>query len=502
MAKRVLSTVYLAVLLAAVSVSSANAQLTQVAYGTAEVALTSASSYNANTGTPNPFDLDVTAQVTSPSGRRFNVPGFFDGNGAGGSIGNVFKVRIYTDEIGTWRWTTTSSVPGLGGRSGTINVSGKLAGVFGQGPIVENPSRPRTFMYQSGRPVFLTGKFLDVAAPNPIKYTHTMFSEKLTDANRQAMLSRHVGMGLNKINVYVANKGDYASVSTTPWVGTAASNNKTRFDLARWRMYDQWIVKMRDAGLLAHVWFFADDSNFGNLPDADRQRLIKYGMARMSGYVNTAFILALEWQEGWTTTEVSSHVNYKHSNNPWARLVSVHGTPGNFSFATAPWADYMDIQAGNSAGHAAVHKSTLTNRGMADKPLIQEEHGLGQEDTIHRQRAWAAFMGGAAGVGTGSFLKHLVGFTKTTPFEWMDPDQTLVLSGGAYALAAKGSQYVFYLYNGGSVKVDLRSVTGTLTAHWYDPRTGVYQGAPAAAGGTTPTYQAPASGDWVLYIRK
>lgn len=502
MAKRVLSTVYLAVLLAAVSVSSAHAQLAQVAYGTAEVALTSASSYNATTGSPNPFDLDVTAQVTSPSGRRFNVPGFFDGNGAGGSTGNVFKVRIYVDEVGTWQWATSSSVAGLNGRSGTINVSGKLAGVFGQGPVVENLTRPRSFRYQNGRPVFLTGKFLDVAAPNPIKYSHTMFSEKLTDANRQAMLSRHVGMGLNKINVYVANKGDYASVSTTPWVGTAASNNKTRFDLARWRMYDQWILKMRDAGLLAHIWFFADDSGFGNLPDADRQRLIKYGMARMSGYVNTAFILALEWQEGWTTTEVSNHVNYKHSNNPWARLVSVHGTPGNFSFASAPWADYMDIQAGNSASHATVHKSTLTNRGLAAKPVIQEEHGLGQEDTLHRQRAWAAFMGGAAGVGTGGFLKHLVTFSQAAPFERMDPDQALVLSGGAYALAQKGVEYVFYLYNGGTVKVDLRGATGAFTARWYDPRTGAWKAAPAASGGTTPTYQAPATGDWVLYIRK
>ncbi|HWM93176.1 MAG TPA: DUF5060 domain-containing protein [Thermoanaerobaculia bacterium] len=497
MAKRVLSTVFLLGVLALASAAHAIP-----CYGTAEVALTSAASYNASSGSPNPFDFNFSAAVTAPSGRRYTVPGFFDGNGAGGAIGNVWKVRIYTDEVGTWRWTTSSNVPGLNGLSGTVAVSGKIAGVFGRGPVVENPGRPRTFMYQEGVPVFLTGKFLDSPAPNPLKYSHTMLSEKLTDSNRQAMLTRHLGMKLNKINVYYANKGDYASVSTTPWVGTAASNDKTRFDLARWRTYDQWIVKLRDAGVVAHMWFFADDSKFGDLPDADRQRLIKYAMARHSAYVNTMYVVMLEWQEGWTTTEVANHANFLHANNPWARLVTVHGTPGNFSFPAASWADYMDIQAGNSASYANVHKSSLYHHSAAPKPFIQEEHGLGQEDTVHRQRAWAAFTGGAAGVGTGSFLKHLVTFTQQVPWQNMDPADSLVKSGAAYGLAQKGSAYVFYLYNGGTASVDLTQATGTLTVQWYDPRTGSFRAAPAVAGGATRSFKAPASGDWVLYIRK
>jgi hypothetical protein len=291
-------------------------------------------------------------------------------------------------------------------------------------------------------------------------------------------------------------------MSTTPWVGTATSNDKTRFDLARWRMFDQWMVKMRDSGVVSHLWFFADDSGFGDLSDAVRQRLFKYAMARLSGYVNTMFVVALEWQEGWSTTEVTGAANFIQQNNPWARLVSVHGVPGNFSFATALWADYMDIQAGNSVTHPALNKSTLTNRALAIKPVLQEEHGMGQEDTIHRQRAWAAFTGGAAGVGTGGYLKYLVSFTQAVPFQLMDPDQTLVLSGGAYALAQKGSAYVFYLHSGGTVKVDLRVAIGTFTAQWYDPRTGAWKAATAATGGSTPSYTVPASGDWVLYLHK
>ncbi len=497
MTHRALPTVFLLGLLALASAAHAVPR-----YGTAEVALTSAASYNASSGSPNPFDLAFTAQVTAPSGRKYTVPGFFDGNGAGGAIGNVWKFRIYTDEAGTWRWTTSSPVAGLNALSGSVAVSGTLGGIFGNGPIVENPARPRTFMYQSGKPVFLAGKFLDSAAPSPIKFSHTMLSEKLTDANRQAMLSRHLGMKLNKINVYYANKGDYSSVSTTPWVGSASSNDKTRFDLARWRMYDQWIVKLRDSGVAAHLWFLADDSGFGNLSAADRQRLYRYAMARHSGYVNTMFVIALEWQETLSATEVAGDAAVLHQNNPWARLVSVHGTTGNFSFPTALWADYMDIQGGNSASYASIHNSTLLHRTLSVKPVIQEEHGLGSEDTIHRQRAWAAFMGGAAGVGTGSYLKALVTFTEQVAWQRMDPAYSLVKAGAAYVLAEPGVAYVAYLHNGGSFSIDLTKAAGTLTAQWYDPRNGTFLSPAAVTGGTLKTFRAPATGDWVLYIRK
>lgn len=474
-----------------------------VRFDTAEIVLRADRTFNGATGTPNPFtDVTLTAQVTSPGGRTFTVDGFFDGDGLSGQSGNVFKVRIYADELGTWSWRTTSNNAGLNAKSGTFSCSGTLAGAFGKGPIVENPAKPRTFMYQYGEPVYVIGKFLDVAAPSPIQYSHTMFAESLTDVNRQAMLDRHLGMRLNKMAVYLANRGDYAGVSTTPWIGTAASNDKLRFDLARWRMFERWVVRMRDAGMAAQLWFFADDSAFGDLPDADRKRLIRYGMARLSGYVNTLFTLALEWQEGWTTTEVNTYASYLHQWNPWARNLSVLGTPGNFSFPTAAWADYMQTQPGNGTGYAQVHSAALYNRGLAAKPLIVEEFATGAESLGNRQKAWAAFMAGPAGSGTGAFLQHLSRFASLVDFELMSPSDSLVVSGGAYGLAESNRAYVFYLYNGGTVTVDLSAATGLFIAEWYDPRTGAFQTASAATGGARWTYTAPASGDWVLYLHR
>lgn len=469
-------------------------------FDTADVVIRSTQSFDSRSGT-NPFtSVTLTASVTSPSGRIHTVPGFFDGDGSGGPAGNVFRFRVFADEHGTWRWTTASSRADLNGKSGTFLCSGTLPGAFGQGPIVIDPLRPRTFKHRDGRPVYLIGKFLDSDAPQPIRFSHTLLSEEISDADREEMFARHQAMGLNKMNVYVANKGDYGHISTTPWIGTATNNDKTRFDLGRWHLYESWVRRLRDSGMAAQLWFFADDSQFGDLPEADRKRLIQYGMARLSGYANTLFILALEWQEGWTSTEVSSHADFIHSNNPWDRLVSVHGIPGQFQFPGEPWADYMDVQAGNESWHGQVHDMGLLHRTLAVKPLIQEEHGLGYEDTDHRQKVWAAFTSGAASIGTGAYLKPLSRFVATVPFERMEPSTLRVVSGGAYAAEVPGGLQVIYFHDGGSALLDLTGIAGPLQSEWFDPRQGTFSKGPAPAGNGLRTVTAPDGQDWVLTL--
>jgi len=473
-------------------------------FDTADVVLHSTASYDGAHGTsPNPFDLAVTATVTAPDGRQFKVPGFYDGDGNGGMAGNVFRLRVYADEIGTWRWTAASAVPGLGGRSGSFACSGTLAGAFGKGPIVENPARPATFMRQAGGPVYLLGKFLDDAAPPPIHRSQIALSERLTDADRQRLLARHLAMKLNKINTFLANVGDYGGIyPVTPWLGTATANDKTRFDLARWHTYERWILDLRAAGVVSELWFLADDSHFGQLSEADYQRFVRYAMARTSGYVNTMYILILEWQEAWTSTVTEAHGNYVQSRNPWARLVSVHGWPGKFAFPASPWADYMDVQSGNYIDYATTHAASLKSRALAVKPMIEEEFSHGAETTLERQKSWAAFTAGVAGSGTGAFLAPLAAFVAKVPFQNLSPADALVRSGQAYALAQPGTAYVLYLPVGGAISVDLTAASGTLTAQWFDPRTGAFQGAFYTAGGGVRSFTAPAAGDWALYVHR
>ena len=55
---------------------------------------------------------------SSPSGSRYRVPGFYDGNGKGGLNGNVWKVRFSADERGPWSFETASDNVMLDGKAG------------------------------------------------------------------------------------------------------------------------------------------------------------------------------------------------------------------------------------------------------------------------------------------------------------------------------------------------------------------------------------------------
>jgi hypothetical protein len=471
-------------------------------HGTAEIVLHASRPFDGAAGSTNPFtDLYVDARVTSPSGRERLLAGFFDGDGEGGAFGDVFRLRVYADEAGTWTWTTESPDPGLDGQSGSFTVGGTLPGRWGHGGLTVRPSVPRHFTHLDGTPVFLAGKFLDDAAEGRLSRTHPMFSESWSDADRQALLERATAQSLNKVAVYLANLGDYGgSEPTTPWVGSAARNDKARYALDRWHAYDAWTKRMRDLGLATEIWFFADDSAFGDLSHQDRERLISYAMARLSAYANTLFVLALEWQEGWTSGEVHSQGTDLAAENAWERPVSVHGVEGVFAFPDAPWASFMAIQGGLYADPGSIHDVNLENLALAVKPAVDEELTMGLEDLESRRKTWSALTAGVASLGTGAGFGPLRRLLEEVALERLSPHDAFILTGEATALAEHDRAYVAYLPAGGTVTVDLAQATGEFDARWLNPRTGAMLPVPAIPAGGARTLRAPDAADWVLHL--
>ena len=83
-------------------------------------------------------------------------------------------------------------------------------------------------------------------------------------------------------------------------------------------------------------------------------------------------------------------------------------------------------------------------------------------------------------------------------FSNMKPQGTLSSTG--ICLTQVGVNYVVYAPNAGTFTVDLTAASGTLNAEWYNPRTGEFTSAGTVAGGGTPSFTAPDSNDWILYI--
>ena len=57
---------------------------------------------------PNPFrDIRMQVAFTGPENKRYDVPGFFDGDGRGGPKGNVWRARFTPDAPGEWSYQAT-----------------------------------------------------------------------------------------------------------------------------------------------------------------------------------------------------------------------------------------------------------------------------------------------------------------------------------------------------------------------------------------------------------
>jgi hypothetical protein len=469
----------------------------------------------------NPFDVYLLKiELESPDGRKIVLDGFFDGDGDGGQDGRVWKVRICPNEVGIWNWRT---IPGDHRDSGLLGLTGRFECIESNNPggIIQDG---KFFRFQEGGHVFLQGNFLDFVDGLPS--THVFMSEMITDTVRSEILTRQRDFhNANKINVYFANKGDYGGISTTPWVKTEFGYDLSRMDIAAWARFDQYIIDIKNAGMLAELWFFADDSGFGGFSQADKNRLFRYGMARSSAFNHTLFVIALEWQEGWSLESIRTSGRFIQNHNPWQRLLSVHSLPdkapdsimsffymlykkifNDIRYSREPWVSFIASQAGNGAIPKQVNSLAVDISSTETIPHISEEFGILKKDgdLMLMRNMWANFCGGASGGGTGDYIDNFMRFLKISsiPFQRMQPMNSLIEHGGetTFCLAEIGHHYLIYSTSG---HFALNVLGNSLKGFWFNPRSRnvsldfTFRVSPGKS-----LFEPPNSGhkDWVLWI--
>ncbi len=454
----------------------------------------------------NPFDTYLLQiEMTDPAGEIFRVEGYYDGDGHGGQTGQVWKVRLCPYRTGTWRWKTVAGdAPdsGLAGHSGqfTCVESGDLGGLVAQG---------RHFKLQDGGYFYPVGHFLDASSKLPL---WSYLGEETTEAQRDAIIARQRDFhDANKYMFYMSNHSDASQdfqEYVTPWRGDHTSSDKQRMDLARWRLYDECLRRMKDNGLLAYMSIFEDGKpgNYGDLPEPDRNRLLRYVMARTSAYSHLWYVLCFEWQEAWTRDEVNRAGTYLQAHNPWRRLISVHDWAfAPWAFSDQSWTTYVAAQCGNDETDLGKINSYVMSLRSHSIPVLADEFGSLTADSIAVQRSklWAVFCGGAAGFGTGSELKTFQRFLAQSraPFQRMEPANEAVEGGAAtrFCLAEAGHHYVVYST---SEPFKLTTSGTELKGYWFNPRDvhaslGIAFNVSAGASTFTP----PDTGkDWVLWV--
>ena len=153
-----------------------------------------------------------------------------------------------------------------------------------------------------------------------------------------------------------------------------------------------------------------------------------------------------------------------------------------------------------------LHKNLLNARSLG-QPLIWCTDGEGQpDDATVRKAMYSVYVsGGHADYDGTSFttdqMLYLKTFAYSCKFWEMTPSNSLVTSGGAYAMASN-KEMAAYFYNGGTATLNLTKLKGKLSARWYNPLDGKFGEAFKVQGGGQVEFKAPGEGDWALLVKR
>ncbi len=369
-------------------------------------------------------EFPVQATFThAASGTEITVDGFWDGE-------KNWRVRFTPTLAGEWQWSTSSSDPGLNGRSGCLTATAPTEQQIGQNPnyrghIGISPNG-RYFQYADGAPFFLLADTLWAGntarcglgsnEDGPFyRYLATRKSMGYTTVLMQYM------RGFGDTNTEPAgqrNEGGHPFVD-----GDVSQMNSSFFQALDVRMDALW-----RNGLVAATpvtWFGKVGNCFFSLEWA--KRISAYLMVRYGAY-NLLWSLAGEYQYafkdcGWSTEDISELGNTVQERNSYHHPVSIHpsgridwedlhGVQSSKVYHNSGWLDHNWLQTGQSIDRMCyIAIRCIENRELEpvrpvfcseayyERPLTVDAEGAYHS----RWQAWCAFLNGAAGYGYGAF---------------------------------------------------------------------------------------------------
>ncbi|MDX2213898.1 MAG: Calx-beta domain-containing protein [Oculatellaceae cyanobacterium bins.114] len=458
------------------------------------------------TASDNPFLTNVNVTFTGPGG-TFTVPAFYDGDGNGGTSGNVWKVRFSANALGGWTFTASSSDTALNGYSGSFVVT-------------EAPASAPNFL-RWGRLQYAGGHYLKFAdgdywiktgTDDPENFLGTAFGSMQERLEAIDYLSSR---GVNSI-YFVSNNVDSDSRDTWPWLGstsTEAKANSNRFNINKLQEWETVFSYAQQRGVALH-WVLTDDSAWRSF---DHDVYYREMVARFGYHPAIIWNLGEEANEIYTDQQQIDFAAKLRAIDPYDHPVTVHRQNVPWPFLGNPNFDLTSMQTlpgGNfnlaTTGLPNLNNLIETNRRRSIErgrpiPIMLDEIPRifdNSESTRVKFRSEVLYPIYLAGGQHELFFNYSPNLRfqaiesmwddmrrtrqllETLPFNNMAPNNALLSTTTSnYAFAQTGAAYAIYLRNGGIVNLDLRSVTGTFQVLWYDVTTGTFQNGAFVEGG-------------------
>jgi hypothetical protein len=359
--------------------------------------------------------------------------------------------------------------------------------------------------------------------------------------------------GINKVRFFIHSLGfgpEHKHPSYYPPVFPFVNDNHDQIDVAYWQRVDEVVTYLANQGMVADLIIFMkpkvtdDELAFGT--QAQDERYLRYIMARYAAFPNVIWCLSNEWEyTGRDKAYWDNMGEILRSEDPWIdqngslRLLSIHNTPGDFSYFDSSWPVHAIVQF-------AVHQGRFQNGDEwgnysivqdhgHEMPVVNDEFGYFEDEGSvtmtrekHRQAMWGIALGGGySSVGdarifnegpngeparvimTGNWheapeygdIQRMVDFwtLQDIPYWRMTPQNALATDGErVYVLADEGVDYVVYAAIGGEFTINVPS--GTYRVTLFDPRLGTTTSLADVTGGEATTLTLPDSQDWVVRL--
>lgn len=505
----------------------------------------------------NPFtDVAVDADFTSPSGRTFCIPAFFDGNA-------TWRARFNPNEPGRWCYQITSrpSDPDLD-RFGAFEATANKH----RGFLRSTPGVAWGFGYESGEPALIWGDT-----------TYNLFGMAYCGADVAPFMRRRAQQGFNLLRVRLPvslfhppnGYNLWQTRRTWPWGGSEQAPRFDQFNLEYFHTVDAVVRQAEELGIglemIMEGWGFEFPFNSRQIFLPEWEELwMRHLIARYDGYNSVYF---------WTLqNEYEFYPNgdwhYKPVADRWAmrlgrwvrgvaqhgHIISVHNGPREPAFAQRFAADpeAIDTILFQEWGRRDREKGWLASgieeqirRSLAGwwGSAVFAEYGYERNPEFdlnipshefcgpdHTRRAtWRGLCCGL-GVIHGFenswgpwqkldvdqpgmvFLRHARDFfTRLAPFHTLQPAPDVLAArdwpAGERPIALASADrrtVVVYMPVGGKVTL-LGPASQDGSAQWFDPRRGGLLPAAPANGAYTAPAETDGDGhpcDWVLLVRR
>lgn len=318
---------------------------------------------------PNPFlDYRLQVRLTSPDGRDFDVPGFFDGDGQGAGHGTCWRVRFTPDRAGAWRYRASfrsgpriavdlaeaGASTAFDGETGTFNVGerdpaapgflrwGRLS--YTGGHYLKFQDGPYWLKGGTDEPEnLLAYKGFDDTRPS---HDYAIHEEdwrpgdpdwgpgkgKAIIGALNYLASRHV----NSIYFLTMNIGGDGK-DVWPWIGTpertgSPTNDNLHFDISKLGQWDLVFAHAQRKGVALHVVFNeAEAANKRELDDGElgveRKLYYREMIARFGYHPALQWNLCEEYNIGGLNLEadrVREFARYIRAVDPFDHPLTVH----------------------------------------------------------------------------------------------------------------------------------------------------------------------------------